>query len=144
MTQCTAKSLEAVSALPSRFDDYEIQPCRRYIDADAPELSFVEPCEAFEADFWTLYGHVSGEGVHAIGDFHDRKHAEEIYARITGLEFSFSRKTDAHLRVMQAGPKLLDALIAASDWINSQVGKKRTHIQSKVQQAIAEATGRAA
>jgi hypothetical protein len=130
--------------LPARFDDYEIQPCRRFLDADDPDFSFVEPCEPFEADFWTLYGHVSGEGAHAIGDFHDRKHAEEIYARITGMTFTGSYKADAHLRIMHAGPKLLDALIAASDWINAQVGKKRAHVQSKVQQAIAEATGRAA
>ncbi|HVX10265.1 MAG TPA: hypothetical protein VHC22_03635 [Pirellulales bacterium] len=130
--------------LPARFDDYEIQPCRRYIDADEPELSFVEPCEAVEADFWTLYGHVNGEGAHAIGDFHDRKHAEEVYARITGLEFTGSGKADAHLRVMHAGPKLLETLIAASDWINAQLGKRRTDIQAMVQQAIAEATGRAA
>jgi hypothetical protein len=45
---------------------------------------------------------------------------------------------------MHAGPKLLDALIAASDWINAQIGTKRTDIQSKVQQAIADATRRAA
>lgn len=130
--------------LPARFDDYGIRPCRRSIDADAPELSSVEPCEALEADFWTLYGHVSGEGVHAIGDFHDRKHAEEIYARITGLEFFGSHQAGTHLRVMHAGPKLLDALIAASNWINAQIGKQRTDIQSRVQHAIAEAIGRAA
>lgn len=144
MTQHTGNSVESVPALPARFDDYEIQPCRRYIDADDPGLSFVEPCEASEADFWTLYGHVSGEGVHAIGDFHDRKHAEEVYARITGVIFIGSYKAEAHLRVMHAGPKLLDALIAASDWIDAQIGKDRTGIQSKVRQAIAEATGRAA
>lgn len=140
--QCR-KSLESGPALHARFDDYEIQPCRRYIDADEPGLSFVEPCEASEADFWTLCGHVSGEGVHAVGDFHDRKHAAEVYSRITGVTFTSSYKADARLRVMHAGPKLLDALMAASDWINAQLGKHRIDIQSKVQQAIAEATGRA-
>lgn len=144
MTQHTGDSVESVSALPVRFDDYEIQPCRRYIDTDDPGLSFVEPCEASEADFWTLYGHVSGEGVHAIGDFHDRKHAEEVYARITGVIFTGSYKAEAHLRVMHAGPKLLAALISANDWIDAQLGEDRTHIQSKVKQAIAEAIGRAA
>jgi hypothetical protein len=51
---------------------------------DAPQVSFVEPCEPFEADFWTLYGHIPGEGVQAIGDFDTRQHAEEVFARITG------------------------------------------------------------
>jgi hypothetical protein len=69
---------------PVRFDDYEIQPCRRYIDMDQPHVAFVEPCEPSEADFWTLYGHIPGEGAQAVGDFDTRKHAEEVYARITG------------------------------------------------------------
>jgi hypothetical protein len=82
------KSLESGPPLPTRFDDYEIQPCRRYIDIDNPHASFVEPCEPFEADFWTLYGHVAGEGVHTIGDFHTRQHAEEVFAKITGRAYA--------------------------------------------------------
>jgi hypothetical protein len=73
--------------LPIRFDDYEIQPSRRYFDADEPDKTFVEPCEPFEADFWTVYGHIPGEGVQAIGDFDTRQHAEEVYARITGRRY---------------------------------------------------------
>lgn len=73
---------------PVRFDDYEIQPCRRYIDMDEPQVSFVEPCEPSEADFWTLYGHIPGEGVQAIGDFDTRQHAEEVFARITGCPYT--------------------------------------------------------
>lgn len=77
------------------FDDYEIQPCRRYIDADEPAVSFVEPCQPFEADFWTLYGHVTGEGVQAIGDFHTREHAEEVFARITGRPYGTATRRPA-------------------------------------------------
>ena len=73
--------------LPTRFDDYEIQPCRRYCEADEPDRAFVEPCEPFEADFWTVYGHIPGEGVQAIGDFDTREHAEEVFARITGRSY---------------------------------------------------------
>jgi hypothetical protein len=73
--------------LPTPFDDYEIQPCRRYVDADQPDLGFVEPCAPFEADFWTVYGHIPGAGVDAIGDFHTREHAEEVFARITGRRY---------------------------------------------------------
>jgi hypothetical protein len=76
-----------VHDLPRRFDDYEIQPCRRYIDMDDRQVAFVEPCEPSEADFWTLYGHVAGEGVHTIGDFDTRQHAEEVFARITGRPY---------------------------------------------------------
>jgi hypothetical protein len=79
--------------MPARFDDYEIQPCRRYINTDEPQASFVEPCEPFEADFWTLYGHVTGEGVHTIGDFDSRQHAEEVFARITGRPYTLPMHT---------------------------------------------------
>ena len=79
-----SQPLHQLAECPVRFDDYEIQPCRRYIDMDEPEVSFVEPCEPSEADFWTLYGHIPGEGVQAIGDFDTRQHAEEVFARITG------------------------------------------------------------
>jgi hypothetical protein len=45
-------------------------------------------------------------------------------------------------RLLQTAPKLLNALIAASDWIDAQIGKPRAELQAKVHQAIAEATGR--
>jgi hypothetical protein len=126
------------------FDNYEISHCRRNEEPDSPGKFYFEVCEPHEADIWTLYGHVNGEGVQAIGDFATREHAEEIFRRITGLKFPGSYKADSHLRVMHAGPRLLEALIAASDWIDAQIGKPRIKIQTQVQQAIAEATGRAA
>jgi hypothetical protein len=76
--------------LPTRFDNYEIQPCRRYIDFNDPDIAFVEPCEPFEADFWTVYGHIPGEGAQAVGDFDTRQHAEEVFARITGRSYTDS------------------------------------------------------
>lgn len=77
-------------SLPARYDAYEIQPCHRYFDIDEPDISFVEPCETYEADFWTVYGHIPGEGVQAIGDFDTREHAEEVIARITGRSYNDS------------------------------------------------------
>ncbi|VTU01647.1 hypothetical protein CL52_16505 : Uncharacterized protein OS=Magnetospirillum gryphiswaldense MSR-1 v2 GN=MGMSRv2_2605 PE=4 SV=1 [Gemmataceae bacterium] len=76
------------ASIPTPFDDYEIQPCRPVRDTDKPHMSSVELCEPFEADFWTLYGHIPGEGVMAVGDFDTREHAEEVYARITGRRFA--------------------------------------------------------
>lgn len=81
------KSLDSRPASPTRFNGYEIQPCRRYRESDEPDRAFVEPCEPFEADFWTVYGHIPGEGIQAIGDFDSREHAEEVYARITGRPY---------------------------------------------------------
>ena len=65
------------------FDNYEIHPCKRYEAPDSPGQSFIEQCEPADADVWTLYGHIDGEGVQAIGDFATREHAEEVFQRIT-------------------------------------------------------------
>ncbi|RUL89449.1 DUF6900 domain-containing protein [Tautonia sociabilis] len=73
---------------PARFDGYEINPCRRLQEPDVPGRCYYEPCQPHEADVWTLYGHVTGEGVHAIGDFETREQAEEVVARITGRRYT--------------------------------------------------------
>ena len=126
------------------YDNYEISPCKRYEEPDSPGMFYFEVCEPDGADIWTLYGHVNGEGVQAIGDFAERAAAEEVYFRITGLNFTGSYKADARLRIMHAGPKLLEALNAASDWIDAQVGEPRSEPQAQVKQAITAATRRVA
>lgn len=126
------------------FDNYEISPCRRYEEPDSPGESYFEVCKPQEADVWTLYGHIPGEGVQAIGDFSKREYAEETFERITGIPFTGSYTADAHVRIMHAGPKLLETLRAASEWIDAQHFVQRTLIQETIRQAIAEATGRAA
>ena len=76
-----------VPGLPARFDAYEIAPCRRFREDGDRERFYYEPCKPEEADVWTLYGHIPGEGVEAIGDFTTREQAEHIYARITGRRY---------------------------------------------------------
>jgi hypothetical protein len=126
------------------FDDYEISPCRRYEEPDSPGKFYFEVCDPHEADVWTLYGHINGEGVQAIGDFATREHVEEIFFHITGIEFTGSYRASAHLRIMHAGPKLLETLRTASEWIDAQLFAKRNDIQEIIRKAIADATGRAA
>jgi hypothetical protein len=93
------------------YDNYEISPCKRMLDSDVyPAKEYIEVCEEHEAEFWTLYGHIDGEGVQAIGDFCTREAAEQVYSRITGQPFTGSYQADARLRVMHAGPVLLAAL----------------------------------
>ena len=125
------------------FDNYEISPSTRFEEPDAPGKFYYEVCEPEEADVWTLYGHINGEGVQAIGDFSKREYAEEVFERITGIPFTGSYAADAHLRIMHAGPKLLEALRTVSEWINAQHFVQRALIQETIRRAIAEATGRA-
>ena len=73
--------------MPTCFDEYEIQPCRRFEEPDSPGRSYFESCNADAADVWTLYGHITGEGVQAIGDFDTREHAEEVFGKITGRRY---------------------------------------------------------
>lgn len=83
------------SNFPARFDGYEINPCRRLEGPGSPGRFFYEPCEPHEADVWTLYGHIDGEGVQAIGDFETRELAEEVFARITGQRYTESTNLEA-------------------------------------------------
>jgi hypothetical protein len=128
------------------YDNYEISPCRRYEEPDSPGKYYFEVCEPKEADVWTLYGHIDGEGVQAIGDFANRKAAEEVFFRITGLKFTGSYGANARLRVMHAGPKLLEVLEEIIDEDEGAVigdGFRHPTIR-KARAAITRATGRAA
>lgn len=88
------------------YDNYEISGCWRIGDgAD----SCIETCDDADAQFWTLYGHIDGEGVEAIGNFSSREAAEQVFFRITGQPFTASYEADARLRLMHAAPKLLAA-----------------------------------
>jgi hypothetical protein len=40
------------------------------------------------AEFWSLFGHVPGQGLECIGDFAIAGHAEEVIARITGRRYA--------------------------------------------------------
>jgi hypothetical protein len=128
------------------FDNYEISPCRRFEEPDSPGRFYFEPCEPAEADVWTLYGHISGEGAEAIGDFATQKAAQEIYFRIIGQPFTGSyRPTAARLRLMHSATGLLEALLLAQAALNTaprfRVGDTDSYkIAAIVDKAIATAT----
>ena len=70
--------------LPTLFDDYEIHGVCTFNDDGR---KFCEQVPDDEAQFWSLFGHISGQGLDSIGDFKTREHAEEVYARITGRRY---------------------------------------------------------
>ena len=90
------------------FDNYEISPCKKYHHTDG--TSHIEPCDETDAEYWTLYGHIGGEGVTAIGDFDSRDAAESTFYRITGQQFTASYEANAHLQLMYAAEELAVAL----------------------------------
>jgi hypothetical protein len=73
-------------ALPVRFDGYEIHGIFRMSDDDG--RSFCEQVPEGEAQFWSFFGHIPGQGLDCIGDFQTRDHAEEVFARITGRRYT--------------------------------------------------------
>jgi hypothetical protein len=79
--------------LPAPFDDYEISGVREYSEGVS---SFCEQVDDEGAQFWSLYGHIPGQGVECIGDFKTRELAEETYARITGRLYRQGRKDRGH------------------------------------------------
>jgi len=70
--------------LPARFDAYEVHGVREFNDGDEP---YCEQVPDDEAESWSLYGHIPGQGIDCIGDFKTREHAEEVFARITGRRY---------------------------------------------------------
>jgi hypothetical protein len=71
--------------LPTRFDGYEIHGIKKLGKGRSKHAEQV-PDE--QAQFWSLFGHIPGQGIDCIGDFATRGHAEEIYARITGRRYA--------------------------------------------------------
>ena len=99
----------------SVYDNYEISGCHRLDEDEKDGRQFVQTCDDAEAQFWTLYGHINGEGVEAIGDFSRREAAEQVFYRITGQPFTGSYQADTRLRLMHAAPALLEALKSLAD-----------------------------
>jgi hypothetical protein len=124
------------------FDNYEISPCRRYEEPDSPGKFYFEVCDPAEADVWTLYGHIPGEGVQAIGDFSKREYAEEAFQRITGIPFAGTCEVAARVRLMHAAPKLLEGLQTLVEATKPYA--RHFHEHQVARAVIAEATGRAA
>ncbi len=128
------------------FDNYEISPCTRTEEPDAPGKFYFEVCDPHDADVWTLYGHIHGEGARAIGDFDTRQHAEEVFQRSTGIPFAESREIADHLRMMHAGKNLLEELSFFLNFAvlnDDQEDEDFTRRIADAQSLVAEATGRA-
>jgi hypothetical protein len=80
-----------LAGLPTPYDAYEIHGMKRLPDGqgqeEEPVGSVIRDCEQVaddEAEFWSLFGHIPGQGIDCIGDFATREHAEEVFAKITG------------------------------------------------------------
>ena len=67
-----------------RFDAYEVHGVREFDDGAG---KYCEQVPDDEAESWSLYGHIAGQGLECIGDFKTRELAEEVYARITGRRY---------------------------------------------------------
>jgi hypothetical protein len=82
-----SKSVPSASSpdLPTRFDDYEIHGVKAY---GKGRRRYCEQVDDPEADYWSIFGHIPGQGLDCIGDFATREHAEEVFARITGRSYA--------------------------------------------------------
>ena len=84
-TRAGPSPLMAAPGKPALFDAYEIHGVREFDDGDG---RYCEQVPDTEAEFWSLYGHIPGQGLDCIGDFKTRQHAEEVFARITGRRYN--------------------------------------------------------
>ena len=76
---------EPAVELPMSFDGYEIHGVHEFQDEHG---RFCEQAPDHQAEFWSLYGHIPGQGLDCIGDFRTREAAEEVFARITGRSYN--------------------------------------------------------
>lgn len=76
--------------MPMPFDGYEVHGVREY---GRGKNRHCEQVPDEKAQFWSLYGHIPGQGLECIGDFTTRAVAEEVYARITGRPSAISPST---------------------------------------------------
>jgi hypothetical protein len=83
-----------LSGLPTPFDIYEIHGMKRLSAClgleEEPVGRVIDNAEQVadsEAEFWSLFGHIPGQGLDCIGDFPTREHAEEVFTRITGRKY---------------------------------------------------------
>lgn len=72
------------TAALTRYDSYEISGVREY---GRGRHRFCEQVDDADAQFWSLYGHIFGQGLECIGDFATREDTEQVYARITGNSY---------------------------------------------------------
>jgi len=122
--------------LPTPFDDYEIHGIRRLNaipgQEEDPEGIVIGDCEQVDdsqAEFWSLFGHIPGQGLDCIGEFTTREHAEEVYARITGRPFCNRQPPDRVGRFAKvvseyadddARTNLIDLLADAMHWCRAK------------------------
>ena len=79
------------------FDNYEVHGVAEF---GRGRNRHAEQVPDEEAHYWSLFGHIPGQGLEGIGDFQTRQHAEEILSRITGHaapEPKPARETVPHL-----------------------------------------------
>jgi len=58
---------------------------------EEPVGRIIDNCEQVsdhDAEFWSLFGHIPGQGLDYVGDFATREHAEEVFARVTGRRYA--------------------------------------------------------
>ena len=86
--ECSGETIN----LPATFDGYEIHGVREF---GKGKNRHCEQVPDDDAQFWSLYGHIPGQGLDCIGDFKTREHAEEVYARITGRRYGEPARKEA-------------------------------------------------
>jgi Family of unknown function (DUF6900) len=91
----TATLPTTLAGLPTPYDAYEIHGMKRLAprlgQEEEPVGRVIDDCEQVpdsEAGFWSLFGHIPGQGLDCIGDFATREQAEEVFARITGRRYA--------------------------------------------------------
>ncbi|MGH7194055.1 MAG: hypothetical protein ACREJM_11070 [Candidatus Saccharimonadales bacterium] len=111
--------------LPAAFDAYEVHGVRAY---GRGVNRYCEQVPDDQAQFFSLFGHIPGQGLECIGDFKSRALAEEVAARIT-RRYSALQETLAWLATAA------EDLDASIDGATSEFDLERTELAAACRHA---------
>ena len=87
------------------FDNYEVHGIAEF---GRGRNRHCEQVPDDEAKYWSLFGHIPGQGLECIGDFKTRQLAEEIQARITGGRVPRQETTQEAIRHLPPDPECMN------------------------------------
>lgn len=111
-----------IDNVPTAFDDYEVHGVREF---GRGAKRYCEQVPDEKAQFWSLYGHISGQGLNCIGNFRSRASAEEVYARITGRVYGHGKPSAAPDEFIDVDEVLRERRQVAVIWCTDDVQSVR-------------------
>jgi hypothetical protein len=115
------------------FDNYEVHGVA---DFGRGRNRHSEQVADDKAQYWSLFGHIPGQGLECIGDFKTRQQAEDILARITGAHASRSEPTREGLKILPPDPEGMNG--RRSMWAAHALSTFQTVTRTEIEDSLSD------